>query len=104
MGIKSVPGAIRTGPGQRRSAEPKHPSGSPPVTAPRMNRSVDTTGTSTGTDKNSPLRVLLVEDDRDTEHLIEEMLSAEAAAEDALARFALETRGRLSDGHQRLPE
>src|SRR5437016_8518659 len=104
MGIKSVPGAIRTGPGQRRSAEPKHPSGSPPVTAPRMNRSVDTTGTSTGTDRNSPLRVLLVEDDRDTAYLIEEMLSEEASAEVALVRFDLETCSQLSEGVKRLSQ
>ena len=74
------------------------------MTAPRTNRSVDTTGTSTGTDTNSTLRVLLVEDDRDNAHLIEEMLTAEASAEDALVRFDLETRGRLSEGLKRLSQ
>src|SRR5437879_6058969 len=69
-----------------------------------MNRSVDTTGTSTGTDRNNPLRVLLVEDDRDNAHLIEEMLAAEASAEDALVRFDLETCGRLSEGLKRLSQ
>jgi len=48
--------------------------------------------------------VLLIEDDRDNTQLIEEMLSAEASAEDALVRFDLETCSRLSDGVKRLAQ
>ena len=46
--------------------------------------------------------MLLIEDDRDNTQLIEEMLSAEASAADALVRFDLETCSRLSDGVKRL--
>ena len=48
--------------------------------------------------------MLLIEDDRDNTQLIEEMLSAEASAEDALVRFDLETCSRLSDGVKRLAQ
>ncbi|HEX9246872.1 MAG TPA: GGDEF domain-containing response regulator [bacterium] len=65
---------------------------------------MDTTSTSTGTDTNSTLRVLLVEDDRDNAHLIEEMLAAEASAEVALVRFDLETCSRLAEGVKRLSQ
>jgi len=71
---------------------------------PKTKRSVDTTGMSTGTSANGILHVLLVEDDRDNAHLIEEMLTAEASAEDAIVRFELETRSRLSEGVKRVSQ
>ena len=48
--------------------------------------------------------MLLIEDDRDNTQLIEEMLSAEASAEDALVRFDLETCSRLAEGVKRLSQ
>src|SRR5437016_10248912 len=96
MGIKSVPGAIP--PGTACSAEPR------PLDR-RLRRRPERIGawTPTGTE-TSTLRVLLIEDDRDNTQLIEEMLSAEASAEDALVRFDLETCSRLSDGVKRLAQ